>query len=291
MPISYKISKNPPQEIITLKTENKFIKLPTTDNLITSKTSTYSVYEGVVLDTAGNGINTQVVISTQRNQLSPGSEVINITDDSEGDVNIIDPIEKRNHQYSIILNSDENGKIKFRAYPKKGKPARIDFIAEIQNLTGYTYTASMCIFPDNSHNRQLDNPFINEMEEGGVLKKLVGRDHFNVEINQYDNSYETDILAFFTEYYGTDEKILLSPTYRTGDINKIGDTPFPFTYDQLEPNKLGGLYYMVIPQEGEPRYSESLNVKYVQDEDSSDGNKNEIYDKVTVYSTYADLPI
>ncbi|MDC9595700.1 hypothetical protein [Xenorhabdus anantnagensis] len=296
LPVSYKVHKNPPQEIITLKTENEFIKLPDTNNPITGKKSIYNIYEGVVSDIHNNPIKkAQVIISTQRDQLSPGSEIINITHEPEvsgvNPITPITPIGKGDHRYFITLNSDENGKIKFRAYPQKGKPARIDFLASIQNLTRDTYTTSMCIFPDNSHDRQLDNPFINEMEEGGILKKLFGRTHFNVEINPYDDAYGTDVLAFFTEYDGTDKKTLLSPTYRTGDIDKIEDIPFPFTYDQLEPNKLGGLYYMVISQEGEPRYSQSLNVKYIQDEDSPDGNKNEVYDKVTVYSTYADLPI
>ncbi|PHM63838.1 hypothetical protein [Xenorhabdus ishibashii] len=294
LPVSYKVSKNLPQEIITLKTDNEFIRLPKTDNPITGKY--YNIYEGIVNDINNNPIkNTQVIISTRRDQLSPGSEIINITHEPKvGDVNPITPITpigKGDHRYFITLNSDENGKIKFRAYPQKGKPARIDFLASIQNLTRDTYTASMCIFPDNSQNRQLDSPFINEIEEGGILKKLLGRTHFNVEINPYDGAYGTDVLAFFTEYDGTDRKTLLSPTYRTGDIDKLEDTPFPFTYDQLEPNKLGGLYYMVISQEGEARYSQSFNVKYVQDEDSPSGNKNAVYDKVTVYSTYADFPI
>ncbi|MBD2788163.1 hypothetical protein ID858_06550, partial [Xenorhabdus sp. DI] len=289
--VTYNVINNTPEDLIILKTENEFIAPPTIANPINDKQSKFNLYTGAVHDGNNNPIgNIQIIIAAQQYHKLSSSGLVEITQDPVTGTNTpIDIMTLPNGQDFFVLTTDPQGQVRFRAYPIQGQTGRVDFVAKIQNLTRDEYTAAICIYPAYSKNHPLANPFINEMEEGGILKKLPGRTDFTVSINSYAGYMQpnpTDVLAFFTEYDGTDKKTLLSPTYRTGDINKIENIPFPFTYDQLEANKQGGLYYMVIPQEGAPLYSESLNMKYVLDEDERD-----IYDKVKVYTSHATPPI
>ncbi|MBI6547697.1 hypothetical protein [Xenorhabdus lircayensis] len=282
LPITYNIIKNTPPDIIILKTENEFIETPTTQNIIPNGTN--RLYEGKVEDASEKSIkNTQIMITTQHNQFSPA--LINIAT-SEG--NPIAIIGKQGERHFFVLKSDEHGKISFRAYPIQGQSARIDFVAKIANISREEYTAVMCIFPFDSKNRPLDNPFIFEMDIGGILKKSFDDTSFNTQINLYPGASKKDVLAFFTEYDNTKNKTLLSPTYRTGDVGMLSETPFPFTYDQLVLNQQGGLYYMVVKENGSPVYSDSLQMMYVGGDDSSepDDDSDTVYDKPVIYSSY-----
>ncbi|BET97071.1 hypothetical protein [Xenorhabdus taiwanensis] len=296
-PVTYNVINNIPADSITLKTPHEFIATPTTVNPISDQNSTYRLYSGIISDNKTKPIgNIQVLIAAQKhNQLSPSSGLIEITNDPvAGAVEPMNILTLPDGRDFFVLTSNPQGEISFRAYPTAGAEGRVDFVAKIQNLTRDDYTAAICIYPAYSKNHPLDNPFINEMEEGGVLKKLPGQTDFTVSVNSYDG-YMTpgskDIIAFFTEYDGTTQKTLLSPTYRINNVDEIEDRVFSFPYVQLEPNKLGGIYYAIISEHNNIMYSESLNFKYVLDLDSPDGNNKGVYDKVTVYSTYADFPI
>ncbi|WMV74139.1 hypothetical protein QL112_009190 [Xenorhabdus griffiniae] len=297
-PVKYTVINNILADSVVLKTKNEFIATPTTVNSISDPNSIYNLYSGIISDNNINPIgNIQVVIAAQRhNQLSPSAGLVKITHDRATGANEpIDIMTLPDGRDFFVLTSDPQGEISFRAYPTAGAEGRVDFVAKIQNLTMDDYTAAMCIYPAYSQNHPLDNPFINEMEEGGTLKKLPGQTDFTVSVNSYDG-YMTpgskDVIAFFTEYDGTTQKTLLSPTYRVNNkVDRIEDRVFSFPYDQLEPNKPGGIYYAIISGNNNIMYSESLNFKYVLDLDSPDDNNKGIYDKVTVYTTYADLPI
>ncbi|MBD2786501.1 hypothetical protein ID858_17065 [Xenorhabdus sp. DI] len=208
----------------------------------------------------------------------------------------IDIMKLPSGQDCFVLTTDPQGQVRFRVYPKKRATGRIDFLAKIHDLTREEYTAAICIYPNFSKNHPLDNPFINEIEEGGTLKKLPGQTDFTVSVNSYFGYMQpdpTDVIAFFTLYDGitnkddeTTPKTLLSPTYRVNNIHQIEDRVFSFSYDQLEPNKPGGIYYAVISKKQGIMYSDSLYMNYVNYYASPGSNKNRLYDKPQVYSSY-----
>ncbi|WP_338805186.1 hypothetical protein WDV76_09290 [Xenorhabdus griffiniae] len=292
-PVKYTVINNILADSIVLKTKNEFIATPTTVNSISNSISTYNLYTGIISDNKAKPIgNIQVVIAAQRhNQLSPSSGLIKITHDRATGANeLIDIMTLPDGRDFFVLTSDPQGEISFRAYPTAGAEGRVDFVAKIQDLTRDDYTAVMCIYPAYSKDHPLDNPFINEMEVGGTLKKLPGQTDFTVSVNSYDG-YMTpgskDVIAFFTEYDGTTQKTLLSPTYRINNkIDRIEDRVFSFPYDQLEPNKPGGIYYAVISEQNEIMYSDSLYVNYVNHDDSPEPDKDRFYDKPQIYSAY-----
>ncbi|MBD2786194.1 hypothetical protein ID849_16090, partial [Xenorhabdus sp. 3] len=236
------------------------------------------------------------IIAQQYKQLS-SSGLVEITQDPVTGTNApIDIMKLPNGQDCFVLTTDPQGQVRFRVYPKERATGRIDFLAKIHDLTREEYTAAICIYPDYSKNHPLANPFINEMEEGGTLKKLSGQTDFTVSVNSYAGymvADPTDVIAFFTLYDGittkddeTTPKTLLSPTYRANNVHQIEDRVFSFSYDQLEPNKPGGIYYAVISKQQGITYSDSLYMNYVNYDASPGSNKNRFFDKPKVYSTY-----
>ncbi|BET97072.1 hypothetical protein [Xenorhabdus taiwanensis] len=291
--VTYTVIDNILENSIILKTPHEFIATPTTVNPISDQNSTYRLYSGIISDNKTKPIgNIQVLIAAQKhNQLSPSSGLIEITNDPvAGAVEPMNILTLPDGRDFFVLTSNPQGEISFRAYPTAGAEGRVDFVAKIQNLTRDDYTAVLCIYPAYSKNHPLDNPFINEMEVGGTLKKQPGQTDFTVSVNSYAG-YMTpsskDVIAFFTEYDGTNQKTLLSPTYRiNNNVDKIEDKIFSFSYDQLEPNKPGGIYYAIISEHNNIMYSDSLYMNYVNHDDSPEPDKDRFYDKPQVYSTY-----
>ncbi|WP_446470346.1 hypothetical protein [Xenorhabdus stockiae] len=111
-----------------------------------------------------------------------------------------------------------------------------------------------------------------------------------MKIDKYPGISNTDSILFFIRHfneYGTIKYTqLLMPVYPVGDPSTLDEYRFIFTYDQLVPNENCGIFYMAIPEQGDASYSSSAGIEYVStDDDQTDS----IYNKVTVYSSYAQI--
>ncbi|MDX7992128.1 hypothetical protein [Xenorhabdus littoralis] len=282
--VTYNVLTEIAQNTITLKTENEFIPVPNSDNSIDDVKSEYNLYSGKIIDINENPLkNVQVVISSMKSeQLNTPS--VHITTDSEtGKVG--DPIKigKMSNMYFFVVQSDDHGNIKFRVYPIKGIEVRVDFEAQIMGVTPVSFTTSIYVFSAYSNFGNLANPFIEEIQEGGILENSDGDEFFKAQINSYHEAKNSDALVFFTHNYATKKIKLLSPTYTIDNKDILEDREFSFSYKQLDLNQDLGFYYLVIPREGDARYSQALEVKYVNNPVPSDA----VYDKPMIYSSYA----
>lgn len=283
--ITYNVLKNIPQNLIKLKTENEFIAMPEHGNPIDNPKSKYNLYMGKLVDISNNPLkNIQVMISCRK----PGqllTPLVHITTDSgKGKIGELIKIGKMENIDFFVTQSDEYGNIKFRVYPIRDIEVRVDFYIQLVNVTQIVYATSIYVFRNFSNHNNLDNPFILELQEGGILEKTSEIEYFKATINSYTGVNNSDGLVFFIQNDVNHETKALYPTYLVDDKTTLEDRNFHFSYDQLQPNQSAGFYYMVIPREGETRYSQALYVKYVHD--SPDVNKNEVYKKAAVYSSY-----
>ncbi|WP_340618842.1 hypothetical protein [Xenorhabdus entomophaga] len=274
-----------PNQLIKLETENEFIELPETENLITDKNSKYSSYVGRLTTSNGAGIpNVQIYIASQQDkQLS--TPLINITTEpgagNTGDKYDIHQLEGKDF-FSII--TDPQGFIKFRAYPIKYTSVRVDFLTGIPEINPFYFASSIYVFKTNTMFPELAFPSVVGIQENGKIVKIPRDDKFSVNIDSYEGINNMDRLVFFVGKNPQNTKQLL-PIYTVQDTNTIKNRNFNFSYDQLEPNQGLGLSFMAIPQIGNPKYSFPLYINYFQDENNPDDNKDKVYDKVIVYST------
>ncbi|WP_340620272.1 hypothetical protein [Xenorhabdus siamensis] len=298
--ITYNVKKINPDTIIELKTDNEYIQPPTEDNPVgTGKKSI--IYSGKVVDNQKKPLKkTQVIVaSSLSDQIysdNPDKILVNIgTEPDSGNSKPITTNRDHGIDY-FIVNSDENGYIKFRLYPKKNISARIDFKTGILGVTSISYAASAYIF---NNTNQSDDPFgpsspnIYDASTTGEVPKITGSKGMNVGITPYAGYQKTDSLIFFMQGYEENDKpIQLKPIYKLDNVASLETNPFVFTYDQLPLNKLMKLYYLIAPVSKESLYSMSSEFMYVGEVSEGDNNNGDygIYTPVEVYSSYSPTP-
>ncbi|PHM64611.1 hypothetical protein Xsto_02886 [Xenorhabdus stockiae] len=113
---------------------------------------------------------------------------------------------------------------------------------------------------------------------------------FNAEIQTDANYKANDQLLFFTKEKGSEPDIssLIQPiNFMHGDDNDIYSYPIP--YNSFTVNKESEIFY-VIARVGETLYSRIKEIKYMGggSEDIPPGTVSRIYNKVEVFSSYAD---
>ncbi|MBD2815999.1 hypothetical protein ID850_14795 [Xenorhabdus sp. Flor] len=298
---TYKVKRINPDTAIELLTDNEYIQPPATDNPVETG-KIFITYSGQLIDNQKKPLkNTQVVVaSALSNQIysdNPDKILVNIgtAPDSGSSVQILTHRDRGIDYFTV--NSDKNGYIKFRVYPKKNISARIDFMTGILEVTSISYAASAYIF---SNTNQSDDPFgplspnIYNVDQLGKLQKLPGSKEMQVGISPYLGRQSTDALIFFIQgYEANDKPIQLKPIYQLSGVDGLDGYPFNFTYDQLPLDKLMKLYYIIAPASQDSLYSMSSRFMYVgeQSGDSdNDGNNVGVYEKVEVYSSYSPYP-
>lgn len=288
-PVKYTAKSLDPNTVIQLKAQPEFVDMPTKDNSVGKPGSIYSTFSGVIsADDKTPLKHTQVVITTEiTGQLSKILPLVNIAKD-ESSAELI-PIESEVQSEFFIIKSDEKGYISFRVYPIKNTPVRIDFKTQILGLTDAIFVESIYIF--NSEPPPifgLWSPIILGLAPGGILKQSFGTKVFRVKLESYLNYQTTDAIVFYKRSALTRKIERLEPVFKARDINTLSKYRFVFPYDKLKINEATGLYYMVIPQEGKPRYSTTTGVTYIGGQDDSPTDDiDRIYDKPKIYSSYA----
>ncbi|WP_446470348.1 hypothetical protein [Xenorhabdus stockiae] len=287
LPVTYNVNKVSESSIIKLNTEHEFFPMIFKDNPVGKPHSKYNLYLGKVTDISGMPlIHSQIMVSTVTSgQLTLPLIYITTDSDKEESVSLVDIDRVSNFDF-FTVKSDERGHIKFRVYPIQNTEVRVDFMTQIFNATISSYVSSIFIFRKESDSiNKLDRPFIDGIQPDGILKKTPGSEFFNATIPSYNGVSASDAIVFFTEDSEKNKIKQLFPTYTVGD--NIDGRKFPIDYEQLEPNKVLGFYYMVIPKNRSPNYSQSLGIKYVNDSFHPDENKKRSYNKVSVYNSYA----
>lgn len=287
---NYTVKSVNPNTIIQLKARPEFVDLPTTDNPIGKPESIYSTLSGKVI--AEDNIplkHTQVVISTVvAGQLNSTPPLVMITT-NENKPQLINVISQDQDDF-FIINSDEKGNISFRVYPIKGTSVRLDFKTRILGRTLDQFSESIYVFKSEKNSIfGLWHPEILGLEEGGVLRQILGTQEFQVKVTQYIGYQDTDDIAFYLISGPRSNQTIerLEPVFKLRDIESLSAYSFSFPYDRLKLNKPMALYYMVIPQDGKLRYSTAMGVTYVGGKDYSPTDDiDRIYDKPKIYSSY-----
>ncbi|MBC8953252.1 hypothetical protein [Xenorhabdus sp. PB62.4] len=288
---TYKVNDLEQNKIIPLKAQPEFLDLLTTDNVI-GKTNKYFTVSGVITknDNTTPLKHTQIVISTvTAGQLNSTPSFVNIRTD-EKTPQVIEVISQDQQDSFFVIKSDEDGKISFRVYPIKDISVRIDFTTQILNSTEEQFATSIYVFKSEKNPFfGLWHPIILGLEVGGILKQILGTREFQVKVTQYTGYQDTDDIVFYLISGPRSNQTIerLEPVFKLRDIESLSAYRFSFPYDKLKLNKPMALYYMVIPQDGKPRYSTAMGVTYVGGEDvSPTDDTDRIYDKPKIYSSY-----
>ncbi|MBD2816000.1 hypothetical protein ID850_14800 [Xenorhabdus sp. Flor] len=295
---TYKVKRINSDTAIVLLTDNEYIQPPATDNPVgTGKI--FITYSGQLIDNQKKPlINTQVVVaSSLSNQIysdNPDKILVNIgtAPDSGNSVQILTHRDRGIDYFTV--NSDKNGYIKFRVYPKKNISARIDFMTGILNVTSISYAASAYIFYNTNPNFPPlgpQSPNIFNVTQTGALYKMPGSKGMSVGIEPYGGYQKTDSLIFFIQGFEENDKpIQLKPVYEFNTISTLDGYPFIFTYDQLPLDRMMKLYYLVAPISKDALYSLSSEFMYLGEKSDDDDGDNGVYKKVEVYSSYSPYP-
>ncbi|REF28485.1 hypothetical protein BDD26_3400 [Xenorhabdus cabanillasii] len=282
--------------IILNSSPNEYIQPPQDDNPVgTGKI--YVTYHGKITDFYNRPLkNTQVIVlSTTSGKLYPYDKaLVRIgTEPVNGSESQIIPVNNQNDREFFTVNSDNNGNIKFRIYPKANANGRVDFNTRILSIGGENYSASIYIFnAENDALFGLPVPEILGLQDGDKLEKIPGENEFYVKINPYDNYIVTDSLIFFIQNEITNEIKQLEPISRLDNISSLDAYRFHFKYNVLPLKQPVNIYYIVAPKNGNARYSDKSTVVYIGEQgDHPIRDQDRIYDKVKVYSSAVELPI
>ncbi|MBD2795071.1 hypothetical protein ID856_00765 [Xenorhabdus sp. 18] len=297
--ITYNVKKVDPDVIIPLNVNNEYIQPPIKDNPV-GKGKKSIIYYGSIVDSKGQALkNTQVIVSSALSDqiYSNNSDKVLVNIGNVPDTgNPTSITTTRDHGVDyFVINSDDNGNIKFSVYPKRNISARIDFKTGILGVTTLSYAASAYIFSDtNLSDDPLgpSSPNIYNAEQTGAVPKIPGSKGMKVGIERYAGYQSSDTLIFFMQGYEENDKpIQLKPIYRLDNIESLDANPFYFTYDQLLVNKPMRLYYLIAPASQDSLYSMASNFMYVgEPSDDGDNNDDGFYTPAEVYSSYSPSP-
>ncbi|MBD2816001.1 hypothetical protein ID850_14805 [Xenorhabdus sp. Flor] len=296
--INYTTKKVEPTSFVSLTTKNEYIEPPTEDNSVGTGSS-YIKYYGKLLDNNQKPLrNTQIIVSSEQpNKIfSHDNEkaLVNIgTEPENGKMSQKIITQSQSNFDFFAINSDINGNIKFRVYPIRDTSVRIDFNTQILNVTSVSYAASIYIFNAISNSPFGSSPPIILGMEDGKIKKIPEAKGIEVHVSPYPRYLDTDSLIFFIQGFDPDDNpIQLKPIYNLDGISNLEENPFYFTYDQIPLNKPMKIYYLVAPENQEYSYSMAEMFTYIGEQgDHPIRDKDRIYDKVKVYSSFVTLPI
>ncbi|WP_446470879.1 hypothetical protein [Xenorhabdus stockiae] len=296
--INYKTKKINEWNFVSLKTDMEIIEIPVGSTY--NPNGKYILYSGMVVDENNNPLkNTQIIVSSAN---YPGGELEMLyitTDPSSGKSPEIVKIQKR-EKFSnfFVINSDENGNVGFRIYPKR-LTLRIEFIVEILGMNfaipiGFAYVISA-----SDSNPSVPPPQIIGILPGGIIKKETGVKDLILTVPKYSYPAGGDVIIFLIK--DENNKLTqLSPTYFVKDNSKEGNYNARISYEKIPFNKKLMFYYLVIRLGGDSMYSKKLNVIFEDDSgagtnpnnggNTGNGNHcdNGLYNKVDVDSNYED---
>ncbi|MBI6547696.1 hypothetical protein [Xenorhabdus lircayensis] len=278
---------------IQLSSDTNYMVTPTTDNSMDSPNSKYALISSTLIDDKGNALkNVALTISA----FPPNKLELVCFSTNENPRRRIKTQSKDKINF-LTVYSDEEGKIKFRIYPKQYTQVRLDLTTEILDVTGANpaYTLYVFSYPQNSPST-LGPPTIQELDGNNILKNslISPSEKFHVTIPSYQPAYAQDVALFFIKKGMHDQSKLLEPIYPIKNVSDLPDKAFTFSYKDLPLNEEVDFYYIISSIDGDIKISYPLTVKYL----GSEKEKNpfeiipRVYAKIDkIYSSYATLPI
>ncbi|PHM60501.1 hypothetical protein Xsto_03959 [Xenorhabdus stockiae] len=273
------------------------IQLQQKSNPIDDPNSKYILYSGKLSDENNIPLkNTQLMISS----VSIGRALLSVnitTDPVDGKNPDLIETQPLNEFYDFFMvNSDENGNVNFRIYPKE-RSVILELNTQILGMGYAIPLQTTYIIAGDIPSPKLSAPRVIGMLSGGVFKKEKEDKKFRVYIPNYLNSRPNNIIIFLVKDENNNSITLESTMI--GKVNSAGYN-FQLSYEKIPFNKKLGLYYIALDIAANYVYSNSLNVIFEDDSASgtdpnnggNTGNGNHcdngLYNKVDVDSNYED---
>ncbi|WP_340620275.1 hypothetical protein [Xenorhabdus siamensis] len=283
---------------IQLKKNKSVCLTPVDDNNLNNNKEHYIKYSTTLFDTNGQLLkNTPVHIFSEIKEYI--ERKIIITTDPDNIEESPQPIKPYNYgdNIEIIVNSDKEGKVKFRGYPITDTPAVINLVSKVEGIAEYPAGAVYMIsaIPSNSA-ELLNSPYVPELS--GNLLDGDGRKFFEAQINSYSQVSMADNVLFFNkkkENGAIDPEGLILPVKKISDVvesinQDISNYTFLMRRDIFPPEKDSMLYYIIAPISGKNLYSDITMVKYIGRELTTPNYDIErIYEIPSVFSSFADI--
>ncbi|MCC8380812.1 hypothetical protein [Xenorhabdus sp. PB30.3] len=283
---------------ISLSPNMILIQLQQKSNPIDDPNSKYILYSGKLSDENNIPLkNTQLMISS----VSIGRALLSVnitTDPVDGKNPDLIETQPLNEFYDFFMvNSDENGNVNFRIYPKEHSSVILELNTQILGIGYAIPLQTTYIIAGDIPSPKLSAPRVIGMLSGGVFKKEKEDKKFRVYIPNYLNSRPNNIIIFLVKDENNNSITLESTII--GKVNSAGYN-FQLSYEKIPFNKKLGLYYIALDIAANYVYSNSLNVIFEDDSASgtdpnnggNTGNGNHcdngLYNKVDVDSNYED---
>ncbi|MCC8381351.1 hypothetical protein, partial [Xenorhabdus sp. PB30.3] len=192
-------------------------------------------------------------------------------------------------QTFLTVYTDKQGKITFRVYPKENKPVTLELLSHLFGVSAY-YSAPSVYFltpPPDEDGLFLMPPIIPDAN-GGILIGGYDKQKFDVQIDTRYKYSSTDVILFFNKDKNgiPDTDGLIYPIQTIGKSNNYN---FKLPYDVFPENEQSELYYIIVSEVGNSKYSGTIMVRYVGGSPiMPPDNVTRTYNKVSVYSSYAD---
>ncbi|MEX0447919.1 hypothetical protein [Xenorhabdus sp. SGI246] len=283
---------------IQLKKSKSICLTPVDSNNLDNNKENYIKYSTTLFDTNGQLLKNTPVHIFSENKEHIERKII-ITTDPDNTEESPQPIKLHNYgdNIEIIVNSDKEGKVKFRVYPVTDTPAVINLVSKVEGVAEYPAGAVYMISAIPSDSAELlDSPYLPELS--GNLLDGDGRKFFEAQINSYSQVSMTDNVLFFNkkkENGAIDPEGLILPVKKISDVvesidQDISDYTFFMRRDIFPPEKDSMLYYIIAPISGKTLYSDITMVKYIGKELTTPNYDIErIYEIPSIFSSFADI--
>ncbi|PHM69155.1 hypothetical protein [Xenorhabdus sp. KJ12.1] len=283
---------------ISLSPNMILIQLQQKSNPIDDPNSKYITYSGKLFDEDKNPLRNMQLAVLSASFGRPLFDVSITTDPVDGETpGLIDIKSIDNRDDFFIINSDGNGNVRFRVYPKEHHSVILELNTQILGMGYEIPLQTTYIIAGDISSPKLSAPRVIGMLAGGVIKKEKEDKKFRVYIPNYLNSSSRDAVIFLIKDENNNN-ITLGSTI-IGEVNLSGYS-FQLSYGKVPFNKKLGFYYIVLNIAADYAYSKKLNVIFEDDSGSgtnpnnggNTGNGNHcdngLYNKVDVDSNYED---
>ncbi|CDG17470.1 hypothetical protein [Xenorhabdus doucetiae] len=280
---------------IQLKKNKSICATPDNNNIDDNKDH-YISYSTTLFDTTGQLLkNTPVHIFSEAEEDIVRNIII--TSEPSGIGQKCQIIKPKNYQgkSEIIINSDNDGNVKFRVYPVMDTPVVMDLISKIEGIAEYRsgtiYMVSILPLSDEDLPEQ---PYVPELS-GGLLDGG-GDKFFDAQVDSYPNASLTDRILFFNKKKDDgsfDPEGLIFPVQKISDVSH-NSSAYNYTFvmkREVFPSETDSmLYYVIAPDFGNSIYSGAQEVKYVgEGMGAPDDSVKRIYNMPRIFSSYADI--
>ncbi|MDE1475798.1 hypothetical protein [Xenorhabdus bovienii] len=268
---------------IILKTDKWVCETPEGDNNPETGGNYFIRYFTVLTNNGQLMRNTPVQIySSIRNDIEEKIVITTDPDNEAQNPEIIKPVDK-----FVNVTSDPNGRLSFRVYPIKGITVVLQLGSKLPDSERYYPAPTVYIINPKyeATDDSLSPPVISGLN-GDELRAHGSSKMFDVNIPPYDTISNTNTVIFFTH-----KNDPISPAIKISNAEEP-DYTFKLYFDSFPLNEASELYYTIIPESGNNKYSPILGLTYTGGGDNQPSDEfSRPLDPPVIYSSLARPPL